>query len=70
MFDHIVKFSDANRKLAIYRRYENGREELFTSIEIPLITLKSDRDKFEDFAKQLGENIIIDSPSARNLFEI
>lgn len=70
MFDHIVKISEEESKLYIYRMYEGGRQELFTSVELPKISFDSDTEEFRKFAQQLGENILIDSPIARKALSI
>ena len=70
MFDHLVKI-DADSKLIIYRIYEDGRQELFTSIEIPKKDNEEfDKDLFSTIAKRLGEDILIDSPKGRKAFKI
>lgn len=45
-------------------------KELYTYIDLPDISFEADKDKFYDFAQLLGENLLIDSPSARKIFKI
>jgi hypothetical protein len=64
-FDHVVRIDEASRELTILRRSQDGTETLFTSVSLPS---SSGWDaEFEDFAKQLGENILLDSPVARKM---
>jgi hypothetical protein len=53
--------------LKIFRIFENGEKSLYTQIDLP--PKKADEDKlaYEKFAHALGENILLDSPSARRL---
>lgn len=59
-----------SERFVIYRVLENGVDELFTETELTLIGTDVDWGVFEEFAKQLGENILMDSPAARKLFRL
>lgn len=64
-FDHLVKIDETSRELIIMRRSQDGIETLYTSVPLPS---SSGWDAaFEDFAKKLGENILLDSPVARKI---
>jgi hypothetical protein len=65
-FAHIVVIDKSTRTLRIERLYPDGRRELFTATNIPLPSGKSE-DLVSKFALQLGENILLDSPAAREL---
>jgi hypothetical protein len=66
-FAHLVSIDKASRKLIIERVYADGRRELFTEAAIPL---ENSEDMLQRFALQLGENLLLDSPSARELFDL
>ena len=70
MFDHIVKISQQEEKLYIYRIYSNGRQELYTSVDLPSVDVESDMITFQKFSQQIGENILLDSPVARKILGI
>lgn len=67
-YDHLVCFNEETRQLAIYRVDAEGRKTLFTSIALP--QSKGWVSPLEGFARQLGENLIMDSPVARKLFDL
>lgn len=69
-YSHLVEVDEKDRRLTIYRVYENGRKELFTTIELPLQTVAENQDQFDRFCHSLGENLLIDSPSARKLLAL
>jgi hypothetical protein len=69
-YKHVIQIDEDNRKLIIHRILDNGTEEFFTETVLPDIKSDGDWDVFEDFAKQLGENILMDSPTARKLFRL
>jgi hypothetical protein len=66
-FVHIVSIDKAARKLTIERLYPGGRRELLTVTTIPNIPSDRASKTVDDFALQLGENILLDSPTAREL---
>jgi hypothetical protein len=66
-FAHLVSIDRASMRLIIERVYANGRRELFTEVSIP--SEKSEK-IFQQFALQLGENLLMDSPSARELLDL
>ena len=70
MFDHIVKVSQEDAKLYIYRTYSGGRQELYTSVDLPKIDIETDAMVFQKFSQQIGENILLDSPVARKILGI
>lgn len=62
-FSHLVKIGE-DKQLLILRVYEGGKEELYTSIELPD---PNNEEELNEFLRLLGENIILDSPIARDL---
>ena len=65
-FAHIVSIDKSTRTLKIERLYPDGRRELFTATNIPTPS-DSSGDVVTKFALQLGENLLLDSPAAREL---
>jgi hypothetical protein len=69
-FAHIVSIDKASRKLSIERLYPNGRRELLTEAAIPDVTHEHSQESVKQFALELGENLLLDSPSARKLLDL
>ena len=67
---HQISVDEANRELHIYRVMSDGTVEFLTSTPIPDISAYDSWDEFENFAKQLGENLLLDSPSARSILKL
>lgn len=65
-FAHVVVIDRTKRTLKIERFYPDGRRELFTETNIPSLSGISE-DVVAKFARQLGENVLLDSPAARDL---
>lgn len=63
-FAHVVTIDSSTRTLKIERLYQDGRRVLFTATNIPEI---SDKSMAARFACDLGENLLLDSPAAREL---
>jgi len=70
LFSHLVEIDDASKQLTIYRVLSNGEKQLYTQTDLPSKTVDEDKQGFEEFARALGENILIDSPIARNILKI
>jgi hypothetical protein len=69
-YAHLLEVDEKEKVLNIYRVYPDGKKELFTSADFPGSSLEDDRQGFKEFALRLGENILVDSPAARNLLKI
>lgn len=68
-YSHIVEIDEKEKRLVIFRLFDDGgRKELYTHVDLPDISFEKDKDKFNDFARLLGENLLVDSPTARKLF--
>ena len=67
-YSHLVEIDETKRLLTIYRVNKNGEKVLFTSVDFPTKTFDEDSTGYGDFARQLGENLLIDSPVARKIF--
>lgn len=64
-FDHLVRVNQETRELFIYRVSSNGQLSLFTKAPLPMA--KGWTEEFSSFARTLGENLLVDSPAARDL---
>lgn len=69
-FSHVVEVDEATRKLIIHRLFENGDRQLFTSVDLPVLPVDGDNEAIDAFARQLGENLLLDSPVARRLLHM
>jgi hypothetical protein len=64
-YDHLLHIDEGTRELHIYRVDDAGSKSFYTSIPLPQsLGWNSD---LESFAKRLGENLLVDSPTARKL---
>jgi ABC-type molybdate transport system permease subunit len=66
-FAHIVSVDKQSRKLIIERLYADGRRELFTETALPDASTGLSMTTVDAFALALGENLLLDSPNAREL---
>ncbi len=67
-YRHLVSISE--ERLTIHRVFSNGREELLTETALPQSRADENWDAFCAFAKELGENILMDSEVARRFFSL
>lgn len=67
---HLVEVDADKRMLVIHRVYSDARKELFTQVEVPTGEAVLDKRKVDEFCRMLGENLLIDSPSARELLRL
>ena len=67
-YDHLVQFDSQQRELRIYRLGLDGKRELYTSRPLPDSAGWSK--EVDNFARQLGENLLMDSPTARSLLKL
>ena len=70
MYFHTVKIDPARMVARIDRVWQNGQTQLFTEIGLTNLAATDFVVHFERCAKQLGEDILIDSPLARRILEI
>ena len=68
--DHKVIIDENSKTIIINRIMPDGSEHLFTSAKLPSGNAQDNWEEFESFAKQLGENILLDSPVARKLLNL
>lgn len=69
-FSHLVVIDEASRRLTIFRLFENGEKSLYTQIDLPPKRAGEDKSAYEKFIRDLGENILLDSPLARRLLDL
>ena len=69
-FNHLIEIDSEKRELVIYRVDEGGNKVLYTSTELPELDFDNDIEKFKEFAGLLGENILLDSPEIRKLYNL
>ena len=65
-FSHLVEIDEAARVLRIHRVFPDGRRHLYTETPLPADSKGS---KYAEFARTLGENILLDSPAARRILD-
>ena len=67
-YDHLVAIDEASRKLVIFRVEEDGTKTLFTEAVLP--AEKGWSESLISLAKQLGENLLLDSPAVRKMLDL
>lgn len=69
IYSHLIEIDEKERLLTIYRIRGDTRQ-LYTSVKLPEKKWADNPEAIGEFCKTLGENIVLDSPQARRLFEI
>jgi hypothetical protein len=69
-FCHLVEIDEQKKELMIYRVEGDGTKVLYTSTSLPEVDVSTNVEVFQQFALQLGENILLDSPAVRQLYGI
>lgn len=72
-FSHLVEIDETARILRIHRVFPDGRKHFYTETPFPsftAVTAEAKDTQYADFARLLGENILLDSPVARRLLGI
>lgn len=67
-FDHFIHYDEARREIVIYRVEPDGRRHLYTQAPFP--KTKGWDEVVDQFAQELGENLLMDSAVARKLMEL
>lgn len=68
-YSHLIEISEEERLLNIYR-IDGVDRQFYASVKLPEKIWTQSPDEFREFCRILGENIILDSPQARKLFDI
>lgn len=66
--NHLVCVDTDTRELVVFRIDENGKKSLLTKTDLP--TTLGWSKELEEIARKLGENLLMDSPAARQLLDI
>ncbi len=66
-FSHLIEIDESARLLRIHRIFPDGRRHLFTETPLPPRTADPKGSQYAEFARLLGENILLDSPAARRV---
>ena len=68
-FHHVVEIDENTRKLSIYRVFEGGERQFYTGIDLP-DPKSGQKGAIDELARLLGENLLLDSPTARKLLNL
>lgn len=68
-YDHLVHIDEDTRELKIWRVDADGTRTFYTSTELPDSSGWKDS-RLKAFATQLGEALLVDSPTARKLLKL
>jgi hypothetical protein len=66
-FSHLVEIDESARLLRIHRVFPDGRQHLLTETPLPARAADQKNPQHAEFARLLGENILLDSPAARRV---
>lgn len=69
-YAHLIKVDPKTKILKIYRVLNSGETEFLTEKSLDGICAESSWDDFESLARELGENVLMDSPAARKLLSL
>jgi hypothetical protein len=70
VFSHLIEIDEARRQLRIYRLLSDGSRQLYTEVDLPVVKSDADKALLDKFFHMLGENILLDSPTARRMLNI
>lgn len=69
-FAHLVEIDEKTRRVTVHRVFAGGRKQLYTEADLPCRSDDPSDAAYAEFARMLGENILMDSPVARRLLGI
>lgn len=69
-YAHLVEFEEENRRLSIFRVSASGKKSLYTYIDFSDQNSGQGDKTYDEVAKLLGENLLLDSPIARKIFRL
>ncbi len=64
-FSHLIEIDESALLMRIHRVFPDGRRHLFTETPLPPRTADPKGYQYAEFARMLGENVLLDSPAAR-----
>jgi hypothetical protein len=66
-FTHVVEVDLPERRVKVWRLFDDGRRQFFTEVHF-VDGMPSDAEKI--LLQQIGEDILLDSPSGRSLLNV
>lgn len=69
-YSHLIEIDEDANRIYIYRVSFSGSKDLLTYTDLPNKKYDEDPEGFKEFARLLGENILLDSPIARKIFDL
>jgi len=69
-YSHLIEIDEETNRIYIYRVNPNGKKDLLTYTDLPSKKYEEDPEGFKEFARLLGENILLDSTIARKIFDL
>ncbi len=67
-YSHLIEVDEEKNRIYIYRVSTSGKKDLLTYTDLPSKKYEEDPEGFKEFARLLGENILLDSTIARKIF--
>lgn len=69
-FCHLIEFDKVRKMAIINRLFKDGTKVLYVEVPISIVEEESIEAAFRSYAQRIGEDIILDSPEARNMLGI
>jgi hypothetical protein len=67
---HLIEVDEDTNRIYIYRVNTGGEKHLLTYTDLPSKKYSEDPKGVDEFSRLLGENILLDSPIARKIFDL
>ncbi len=68
-YSHLIEVDEDTNRIYIYRiNTDNWKKHLLTYTDLPNKKYDEDPEAFKEFARLLGENIILDTSVAKKIF--
>lgn len=67
---HLIEIDEETNPIYIYKVNARGKKHLLTYTDLPNKKYDEDPEAFKEFARSLGENILLDSAIARKIFDL
>jgi len=69
-YDHLVAIDREQRCIRIFRIMSDGEKVLYTELDLPGPDSSGWSDEVVKMAQRLGEDLLVDSPSAREILKL
>lgn len=69
-YSYLVEIDEGSRTLSIYRISDDGKRQFYTSVKLPTSSYTESPERYQEFFKLFGENLILDSPQGRRCLGI